>query len=237
MTPEDAFYTLYRELGRVGPGAVEDIGWLLSQIDPPGRVVDAACGPGADSETLASLLPDAVIEAVDLKDHFVAEAGARLARFGPRIRVRQGDMAEITGPADLVWCAGGVYFMGVGAALSAWRPALAERGVVAFSEPVALADPMSAAAQAFWADYPGIGTADDVARQVAAAGYRMRATRPIIGAPWLDYYLPLMARAQRLRTDASPELARVLDEAEAEFARWRAAPGEIAYLLCLTEPA
>lgn len=237
MTADEAFYTLYRELGRVGPGAVEDIGWLLSQMDPPGRVVDAACGPGADSETLAVLLPDAVIEAVDLQDHFVAEARARLARFGSRIRVRQGDMADIGGPADLIWCAGGVYFMGIGAALAAWRPALDGRGVVAFSEPVALGDPMSAAAQAFWADYPGIGTADDIARQVAAAGYRMRATRPIIGAPWLDCYLPLTARARRLRAGAGPDLARVLDEAEAEFARWRAAPGEIAYLLCLAEPA
>jgi len=233
----DAFFTLHREIPRQGPGASEDVLWMLAQIDPPARVIDAACGPGADTETLAEALPKAEIEAVDHTPHFIEEARARLDCFGPRVRARQGDMRDLSGPADLIWCAGGVYFLGIEAALESWRAALAPGGVIAFSEPVFLADPPTEGAAAFWVDCPGIGTAASIADRVAGAGYRTRATRVLTGRPWLNYYLPLMARVARLRPGAGPELRATLDEAEAEFARWRAAPDQVAYLLSVVEPA
>ena len=40
-----------------------------------------------------------------------------------------------------------------------------------------------------------------------------------------------------LRPDAEPVLAVVLDENEAEIARWRAAPDDIAYALMVVAPA
>lgn len=234
---EAAFFTLHRDIPRQGPGTEEDVFWALSLIPPPARVIDAGCGPGADAETLAAALPKAEIEGFDLVAHFVAEARDRLACFGPRVRVWQGDMAEIAGPAELIWSAGAVYFLGVETALRLWRGALAPGGAIAFSEPVFLTDPPSPAALAFWADCPGVGTAEGIAERVGNAGFRTLGTRLITGRAWLDYYLPLMARAARLRIGAGPELAAALDEAEAEFARWRAAPTEIAYLLSVVAPA
>jgi len=233
----DAFFTLHRDLPRQGPGDPQDILWALTQIDPPSRVIDAACGPGADTETLAEALPKARIEAVDHTPHFIDEARARLDCFGDRVDLRYGDMLDLTGPADLIWCAGALYFLGVETALAAWRPVLAPGGVIAFSEPVFLSDPPDQGAAAFWADYPGVGSAASIADRVSRSGYRTRATRVLTGRPWLNYYLPLMSRAARLRIGAGPELAAVLDEAEAEFARWRAAPDQVAYLLSVVEPA
>ena len=234
---EEAFFTLHRDIPRQGPGTAEDVLWVLENIDAPARIIDAGCGPGADIETFAATLPKVEIDGYDLVPHFVAEARDRLGCFGPRIRVWCGDMGDITGPADLIWSAGAVYFLGVEAALERWRAALAPGGAIAFSEPVFLTDPPSKDAEAFWADCPGVGTADKIAERVASAGYTTRATRLITGRAWLDYYLPLMSRAARLRIGAGPDLAPELDAAEAEFARWRAAPTEIAYLLSLVEPA
>lgn len=234
---EEAFFTLHREIPRQGPGTAEDVLWALDQIEPPARVIDAGCGPGADIETLAEALPKAEIDGFDIVPHFVSEARDRSNCFGPRVRIWCGDMEEITGPADLIWSAGAVYFLGVEAALSRWRTVLAPGGVIAFSEPVFLTDTPSAAATAFWAECPGVGTARQIAIRVASAGFRTRATRLITGRAWLNYYLPLMSRAARLRIGAGPELAKELDLAEAEFARWRAAPTDIAYLLSVVEPA
>ena len=234
---DDAFFELHREMPRQGPGDAEDVHWVLSVVGEPARVIDAACGPGADTETLAEALPLAEIEAVDLTSHFVEEARARLDCFGPRVTVREGDMQELAGPADLIWCAGALYFLGVETALALWRPVLAPGGAIAFSEPVFVSTPPSPEAAAFWSEYPGVGTAADVEARVRAAGYRARATRLITGRAWLNYYLPMMARATRLRIGAGPDLAVVLDAAEAEFARWRAAPDEIAYLMSVVEPA
>lgn len=234
---EEAFFTLHREVPRQGPGMAEDVLWALDQTDPPTRIIDAGCGPGADIETFAEALPKAEIDGYDIVPHFVAEARDRLGCFGPRVRVWCGDMAEITGPADLIWSAGAVYFLGVEEALARWRPALAPGGVIAFSEPVFLTDPPSKAAKAFWEQCPGVGTAERIAARVEKAGFTTRATRLITGRAWLDYYLPLMSRAARLRIGAGPDLTPELDAAEAEFAGWRAAPTEIAYLLSVVEPA
>ncbi|HPE25808.1 class I SAM-dependent methyltransferase [Albidovulum sp.] len=234
---DDAFFELHRDMPRQGPGDAEDVLWALSVLGQPARVIDAACGPGADTEVLAEALPLARIEGVDLTAHFIAEARDRLACFGPRVTLREGDMRDLAGPADLIWCAGALYFLGVETALDLWRPVLAPGGAVVFSEPVFTCDPQPPGAAAFWADYPGVGTAADLAARVQAAGYRTRATRLITGRAWMNYYLPMMARVARLRIGAGPELAAVLDEAEAEFARWRAAPDEVAYLLSVVEPA
>lgn len=233
----EAFFTLHRDLPRQGPGTGEDVAWALSLIAAPARILDAGCGPGADSETLAAVLPLARIEAIDSTAHLVEEAQDRLACFCPRVSARLGDMRSLAGPADLIWCAGAIYFLGVETALSLWRSALAPGGAIAFSEPVFLTDPPDPAARAFWADYPGVGSEAALVARIAAAGYRVLGTRPVVGRGWLDYYLPLMARAARLRIGAGPELAAVLDEAEAEFARWRAAPDHVAYLLCVVTPA
>ncbi|MDI3337443.1 class I SAM-dependent methyltransferase [Defluviimonas aestuarii] len=234
---EDPFFTLHRDIPRQGPGTPEDVLWVLDQIDPPARIIDAGCGPGADIEAFAANLPKVEVDGFDIVPHFVEEARDRLSCFGPRVRVWCGDMEEIIGPADLIWSAGAVYFLGIETALARWRAALAPGGVIAFSEPVFLTDPPSKAAAAFWADCPGVGMADKIATRVESAGFRTRATRLITGRAWLDYYLPLMSRAARLRIGAGPDLARELDAAEDEFAGWRAAPTDIAYLLSVVEPA
>jgi trans-aconitate methyltransferase len=236
----EAFFTLHRDLPREGPGQAADVLWALAQAGTPARarICDVACGPGADTVTLAGARPEAQIFALDGTAHFVAEAQVRTARFGARVQVVQGDMARLAGAYDLIWCAGAAYFMGVTEALAAWRAALAPGGRVAFSEPVYLSEPPTPCARAFWQDeYPGITALAGIETRITAAGFRVLGHRMVVGAPWADYLAPLESRIAALRA-AGPEakLKAVLDAQACEIARWRACPDDIAYALCVVAP-
>ncbi len=230
------FFTLHCDLPREGPGTAADVHWLLAQISALSRICDAACGPGADLATFAEALPGAALDGIDKQAHFIAAARARLLPHGHRIGLTVGDYAGISGAYDLIWCAGAVYFIGIGRALPLWRPALAPGGHVAFSEPVLLTDPPSPQVREFWQDIPQITDAAGIGQRVTAAGFRTLSTRLVIGAGWAEYYAPMVQRIAHLRRLGDAGLAGVLDEAEHEIALWRQVPEQIAYLLSLVAP-
>lgn len=235
-----SFFTVHRDLPREGPGLPEDVHWAVDRTGLSGTVdvLDAGCGPGADLETLAEVLPQAGLTGIEAQDSFVQEARVRLRRFGSRVDVRRGDMAAPGGPYDLIWCAGALYFLGVTEGLAGWRGALKPGGWVAFSEPVLLDGPQPDAAIAFWADYPSITGLDGIAERVGAAGYTIAGHRLITGAPWAAYYDPLRARIAELRArDPDAALTAALDENAREIALWEGAPDHIAYALMLVRPA
>ncbi|WP_299612320.1 class I SAM-dependent methyltransferase [uncultured Tateyamaria sp.] len=240
MTPEEwaAFLEVHNDLPREGPGAPQDVQWAVQQLGLSGvlDVFDAGCGPGADTVTLAETLPEARIRAVDTTDTFVAQAQARVARFGDRVRVELASMADADGPYDLIWCAGALYFLGVTEGLTLWRDALKPGGHVVFSEPVALG-PLSAEAAAFWEEYPQITDLAGIEARVNAAGYRVLGHRMIVGAPWQTYYDPMVARMDHLRATAmDPMVLAAVEENQTEVDRWRAARDEIAYALLIVAP-
>lgn len=238
MTPDPSFFTLHRNLPREGPGQPEDVHWALyaAAVPEDARIADLACGPGADTRTLAKARPGARIEAVDRVPHFVAEARVRTAAYGSRVTVREGDMAEVTGPYDFIWCAGGIYFLGVTEGLRLWRKALAPGGRIAFSEPCLPPRP-SAAARAFWAEeYPAITGIEGIRERVAAAGCRVLGERMVLVAAFRAYYEPMARRIAALRPGADAALGGVLDAAEIEIERWQAAPDDIAYALLVVAP-
>jgi trans-aconitate methyltransferase len=237
IAPSEAFLTVYSDLAREGPGVPADVAWALYVAGTPARarIMDAGAGSGADTVTLAKERPEAQIESVEQIGQYVDAARKRVAVFGDRVQVRQGDMAKITGPYDLIWCAGALYFLGVTEGLRAWRGALADGGRIAFSEACLLPNP-SDNASAFWAQYPQITNAEGIRARVAQAGYRVVGERMVIGAPWAAYYDSMSARIDNLRPNATGDLLAALEEAQVEIDRWRASPSEIAYLLMVVAP-
>jgi SAM-dependent methyltransferase len=239
-----AFWQLHRDLEREGPGTADDVAWALALAGTPGvsRILDIACGPGADSVTMAELRPEATVLAIDKTAHFVAEAARRLAPFGARARSLQADMARPDGPADLIWCAGALYFLGVTEGLRGWKSALAPQGKIAFSEPCFTSSAPSDVARQFWADYPFVSGPEGIASRVDAAGYRVLGHRMVIGQGWADYYGPMQKRIavlrQAVRDGTAPVagMTQVLDEAELEITQWQTVPDEIAYALFVVEP-
>lgn len=234
-----AFFMLYDELPRAGPGDRESLDWALDLAGVPddGTICDAGCGPGADIEGILAHLPKGRVEAVEMHPHYAARAAARFAA-DPRVRVRQGDMGTLTGPFDLIWSAGALYFLGVTEGLTRWRSALAPGGAVAFSEACWFTDRPSDRARAFWArEYPQMTDEAGIAAQVAAADYRVLDLRRLPDAAWENYFGPMQARIAALRPGADAALAGVLDAATEEIATWRAARAEYGYLLIVARPA
>lgn len=234
-----AFFTIHQDLPREGPGESADVHWALKTAGVFGtvRVLDAACGPGADLVTLAEDLPSATITGIEKHTGFVAQAHSRVASFGPRVQVIEGEMADPGGPYDFIWCAGALYFLGVTEGLSLWKDALSPGGKIAFSEPVLLDGPQPAEVSEFWEEYPSITKMDGIHNRIKAAGYRVTDTRMIVGAPWEAYYAPMVARIAKLRAeDPSPALTEALDLSAREAELWAAVPDHIAYALFVVQP-
>ena len=240
MKAADAFFALYSGLDREGPGLPADVLWALGVAGTreAADICDAGCGSGADTVTLAEARPMARITAIDIAPSLAAEARARAARFGDRVQVFEGDMAELPGRYDLIWCAGAAYFLGLEAALRGWRSALAPGGRIAVSEPCYPHPPTAAMGQ-FWQDEPGSVTdLAGIGARITATGYRSLGHRLLIGAPWAAYYAPLEAKIAKLRAaQPSPELSGVLNTNAREVTLWRAAPDDIAYALFVVAPA
>ena len=239
MTPTEAFLTVHDDLPREGPGVPDDVHWALEVAVTPDQasICDAACGPGADTVTLAKERPNATILGVDLVRHFVEAARQRAEQFGARVRVEERNYTDLPGKYDLIWSAGGVYFVGLEAALGDWRARLIPGGAVAFSEPAWVHEPPSSEARAFWVEYPAICGVDELNSRIADAGWDIMGQRWLIGAPWEAYYAPMKVRIAELKAgNPSDELSNAIAESETEIALWEAAPDEIAYVLSVVRP-
>ncbi|WP_108482388.1 class I SAM-dependent methyltransferase [Oceaniglobus ichthyenteri] len=231
------FFQLHNGLMREGPGTADDVAWALEVAKTPkaARMCDAGCGPGTDAVTLAKLRPAGTVHAIDTLRHFCVAARSRLSHLRERATVEQGDMAQITGPYDLIWSAGALYFIGVTEGLNAWVKQLAPGGRIAFSEPVLLRAPTEKVSE-FWAEYPEITNYEGIVTRVRKAGCRVLDHRMIVGQGWANYYDPMQARINLLRPTASPELIEALDAGQWEIDQWRSAPEEFAYALLVVEP-
>lgn len=226
-----AFFEVHRDMPRQGPGSAEDVAWALDLVDLPdeARIVDIACGPGADTEAL--LESGASVLAIDKHSRFVAEARARL---GPRagLTLEVGDMAALPdhpdAPFDMIWCAGALYLLGLETGLRVMHRALAQGGVLAFSEPVFFTDAPSADAVAFWEGYPTRGIAG-VEAALRDAGFEPIGSRPVSDTGWEAYYEPLQTRASALR--GRPDLSEMLEYCANEPLHWRRVKHETGYVL------
>ena len=230
MSLPSEFFTLHKDLPREGPGDTESLEWTLSHIDLPrdGAILDAGCGPGADIADLLRFVPAGRVSGIDAHAPFIDAARDRHAD-NPQVSLVQGDMASPPdGPYDLIWCAGALYFLGIKAGLSAWKPHLKSGAHVIFSEPLYFVDQPSDNAVEFWEGYP-TGHLADVNGAITAAGYQLTAHRKLPDAAWEAYYKPMEQRIAKLRPEASDALHAVLDKAETEIAGWRDYKDETGY--------
>ena len=235
----DAFFAVHRDLRREGPGLAEDVAWVggLIGISPQGQVCDAGCGPGGDLAALRQLVPEGRIDGFEMAPHFVDAARKRFAG-DPSVWIFAESMEGLTGPYDLIWSAGAVYFLGVARALNAWRGALSDQGAVAFSHPCLFTDAPSKAALAFWEAEPGgIETELTTRDEIAAVGWRVLAARPLSDAAWAAYYEPIEARCDALEAaGVSEAVAAAIAAARKEASDWRTVARETGYMLYVVRP-
>lgn len=224
----ELFLEVYGTLPRAGPGGDEHTLHALGAVPrgPAQTVLDLGCGPGAQTVALARALPDAQILALDILPSMVETTRRRILEAGldHRARAEVGDMASPPVPAgsqDLIWCEGAVYFLGVEAALRAWRPLLTPGGAVAFTEPVWLRPAPPAELRQWWeAEYPAITDDRGVRAAVDAAAFSTVASFPLpADAWWEQYYRPMEGRIADFATQhaGDPAASDVVAAAEHEI--------------------
>ncbi len=238
MTSE-AFLAFQQSLPRQGPGdrATQAFALRLLGAGRDQRICDAGCGTGADIAGLLDWAPGGSVLAIDTQPGFI-EAAAKRHAGDPRVTARVMDMGTLTGPFDLIWCAGALYFLGLEQGLGLFHAALAPEGAVVFSHPAFFTDTPSEAARAFWdgeeTEIHGSAALLDIVR---AAGFDVLDATALPDAAWEAYYSPMEARIAKLRPGAGAELTSVLDAAAAETAAWRAVRSETGYLQVVAVPS
>ncbi|MFP2905639.1 SAM-dependent methyltransferase [Pyxidicoccus sp. 3LFB2] len=244
----NAFFTLYSELPRLGPGSdacTREALKRLPALPPSPRVVDMGCGTGRQTLVLAEALRTRIL-AVDLHRPYLdqLEREARARDLTALIDARQADMGALglpSGSVDLLWSEGAIYHLGFGPGLRRWRPLLAQGGHVAVTECTWLTDARPAEAARFWAEgYPTMGTIADNRATAEAEGYTVLDTFTLPPSAWWDdYYSPLLQRVERLRPTADAELREACAFAEGEtdlYRRHGDSYGYVFYLLRLRLP-
>lgn len=94
----------------------EVIGWAGSLAPGRSRIVDLGAGSGAGTLSLARLLPEAEVTAVDVDEEMLAHLRRRAAGSGVADRVRtvradlDGEWPAL-GPADLVWASASMHHL------------------------------------------------------------------------------------------------------------------------------
>lgn len=230
----ERFLALYGVLPRAAPGSDHATLAALSALPkgPRRNVLDLGCGPGAQTLSLASALPDSIIVAVDVLLSMVKEASRRSLAAGvaARIVATVADMAAppvAHGSQELIWCEGAIYFLGVTAALRTWRPYLTGCGCVAFTEPVWLqSDPHKEIESWWYHEYPAMTDTTGVRQAILDADYRVIDSFVLpADAWWTDYYGPMEARIPEFldeypRDEVAQEIAAAAEEEISMFRRF-----------------
>ena len=224
MTPVEAFFAVYEDLPRHGPGSDSLTRDMLERLGPLAhwpRILELGCGIGRATTVLAEATGGSVV-AVDLHAPFVKRLRARASQLGiaARIDARVADFGALAfddEPFDLLWSEGAAYHLGFRNALAKWRPWLRPGGFAVLTECTWLTDtPAAEAAEYFARGYPSMGTIASNTMAAREEGFEVLDTVTFPSSAWWDeYYKPLAARCERLA--GQPELAEVVKEAREEI--------------------
>ena len=225
------FWEIHRDLPREAPGS--DASTLralrmLPALPASPRILDIACGPGAQTVALARATQGTIL-AVDTHQPFLDDLVRRAAQAGvtEQIQPRNASMfdLEFDQSFDLLWSEGAIYIIGFERGLREWRSLLKPGGFVAVTEISWLKPNPPKAAHRFWTEaYPAMATVDENLARLSAAGYRSLGHFTLPENDWWDnYYRPMSARIEMLRRKYpdSPKAQSVLDAEYAEIELYR----------------
>ncbi len=222
------FFAVFEALPRQGPGnraCTARALALCAGLPPAPAIVDLGCGAGAQTLDLAELTGGTVL-AVDSHAPFARLLAAGAARRGltGRIRPLVVDMTDAGLPdacADLVWSEGAFYNIGLDAAFELSRRLLRPGGYLAFTDAVWRTDDPPGPAREAFAEYPAMGTVQDVLDRLDAHGFEVLGHFPLPESAWRDdFYTPMRTRVAELRAAtpaADADVLVVLDACDAEI--------------------
>lgn len=241
----ERFELLFEGIDSLGPGSDRDTLHVLRGL-PRHRfdvVVDAGCGKGRQTLTLAREL-DTAIDAVDLHEPFLDVLRERAAAAGlaGRVRTHCMDMKDVPDrfpTIDLLWSESAAYSIGFGDALSAWAGAIAPGGLVVASEISWLRDAIDDDVLAFWDRcYPDLRSIPGNEDRARDAGYRVLSTYTLPDASWSNgFYDRVEPRARDLADHPDAGVREIAAETLEEAALHRRAGDQYGYVFYVLERA
>lgn len=229
----DAFFRLFHDLPRQGPGSDAVTRSLLERVRPllphQPHCADMGCGNGRSSLILAETLQASLV-AIDTHQPFLEELedAARRRGLEDRIETRCRDMLDPRIKArslDLVWSEGAAYVVGLDSALGQWRSLLKPGGLLVVSDCMWLRSNPPPEVENFWmAAYPDMRTVSESLSVAEQQGYTFLAAETLPESGWWeDYYLPLERRLETLlpMAEHDPVLAGVMAATREEIAMFR----------------
>jgi SAM-dependent methyltransferase len=218
----DIFFEIHQDLPREAPGDEASTARalrMLPALPPAPRILDAGCGPGAQSLPLARLTGGTVIS-FDLHLPFLFELRRRsqqagLAARAYPVRMSLFDLGFAPQSFDLIWSEGAIYIRGFDQSLAAFRGLLRPGGCVAVTEASWLRPDAPDEIRSFWqAAYPAMRTVADNRAAARALGYHEIGHFTLPREAWTVGYLePMGRRIAQLREKYhdNPQVLQVLD--------------------------
>jgi ubiquinone/menaquinone biosynthesis C-methylase UbiE len=207
---EELFYKIFESLPRQGPGDAKSLQKAykkLQGLPAHPNILDVGCGTGGQTLMLASI-SGGNITAIDNHRPFIEilKKNAAKAGYKERIKCIVKDMKVMDFAKesfDLIWCEGAAYFMGIGNALSAWKPFLRTGGYIVISELVWFKKEVPAEIRDYFEnEYPEMKYYSDIFPVVENSGYKKIAYFAQPGQSWWDdYYLPIMKKIEEISPD------------------------------------
>ncbi|MDG5767466.1 class I SAM-dependent methyltransferase [Balneolales bacterium ANBcel1] len=220
---ESLFFELYESLPRQGPGnraSAEKALEMCAGLPEAPKVLDMGCGTGAQTCYLAEMTGGTIL-AMDNHTPFIEQLNAVIAKkgFSGRVKAQIGDMARPELPPehfDLIWSEGALYSVGLDTSLPVCHKLLRPGGRLVFTEAIWRKDDPPAELKAgFEADYPTMGRLEEAIRRVTECGFELIGHFMLPDEAWWDdFYTPMKARIQELRTKyaGEPAILSIVDE-------------------------
>ena len=209
---EELFYKIYESLPRQGPGDAKSLQKAykkLQGLPAHPNILDVGCGTGGQTLELASISVGN-ITAIDNHRPFIEILKKKAVKAGYKERIKciVKDMKVMDFAKesfDLIWCEGAAYFMGIGNALSAWKPFLRTGGYVVISELVWFKkDAPREARDFFQNEYPKMKYYNNIFPVFKNSGYKKIAYFALPRQSWwVNYYLPIMKKIEEISPDYS----------------------------------
>lgn len=206
MSDPNPIDLLFGGMEKLGPGSNSDTLKVFDMLPKAayGVIVDAGCGAGRHTLTLAKRL-HTLVHAVDSYEPFLISLAQRAKETGIEHLVQTHCMDMVDIPRtfreiDLLWSEGAAYNIGFPHALKTWYPAVKSHGFAVVSELSWLHDKVPAEVRQFFqAGYPDMRSADENRSIAQDAGYNVLSTHTLPREAWVEgYYDILEPRAKAL---------------------------------------
>lgn len=198
---------------------------MIPSLPPCPHILDAGCGIGLQTITIAKKL-DCKIIALDDNEHSLFKLNISAVRENVDHKISTiykpvTCMSFAADTFDLIWAEGSIMFVGIEKALKTWLPMLKENGYIAYSQPGWLTENPPEEIYTYWKnEYPDIKTTSEMITLIETSGYRYINSFALPHADWKDgYYDILQENIDKYESlpDISPELKDILQGSQKEI--------------------